>query len=37
MRGVVTDFVLNKRMAFQLEGDYNRVDIDFNGKEDQSL
>ena len=30
MHGVVTDFVSNKRMAFHLEGYYNKVDVDFN-------
>ena len=29
LRGVVTDFVPNKRMAFHLEGDFNIVDVTF--------
>jgi carbon monoxide dehydrogenase subunit G len=33
MRGVVTDFVSNKRMAFHLEGDYKTVDVDFTLEE----
>jgi carbon monoxide dehydrogenase subunit G len=33
MRGVVTDFVSNERLAFHLEGDYNTVDVDFTLEE----
>ena len=35
MHGVVTDFVSNKRLAFQLDGDFNSVEVDFTleGKE----
>jgi len=33
MRGVVTEFVLNKRFAVHLEGDFNSVVVSFNLKE----
>lgn len=33
MRGVVTDFVPNERMAFHLEGDYNIADVAFTLEE----
>jgi carbon monoxide dehydrogenase subunit G len=29
LRGVVTDFVLNKRISFHLEGDFNTVDVSY--------
>jgi len=31
--GVVTDFVLNKRLAFHLEGDFNTVDVSYTLEE----
>mgnify|MGYP003912503303 FL=1 len=36
MRGVVTDFVKNERIAFHLEGDFGTVEVDFTleGKEE---
>ena len=33
MRGVVTDFVPNKRIAFYLEGDFNSTQVDFTLEE----
>ena len=29
MRGIVTEFVPNEKLAFHLEGDYNIVDVNF--------
>ncbi len=37
MRGVITDFVSNKRLAFHLEGDFNTVDVDFTLKEHKGI
>jgi uncharacterized protein YndB with AHSA1/START domain len=37
MRGVVTDFVSNKRLAFHLEGDYNTVDVSYTLEENGKL
>ena len=37
MHGVVTNFVLNKRIAFHLEGDFNSVDVDFTLEEKDGI
>jgi uncharacterized protein YndB with AHSA1/START domain len=33
LRGIVTDFVLNKRITFHLEGDFNVVDVSYSLEE----
>lgn len=33
MRGVVTDFVSNKRLAFHLEGEFNSVEVNYTLQE----
>jgi uncharacterized protein YndB with AHSA1/START domain len=37
MRGVVTDFVSNKRLAFHLEGDFNTAEVDFTLEEKEGM
>lgn len=37
MRGVVVDFVQDKRMAFHLEGDFNTVDVSYTLEERASF
>ncbi len=37
LRGVVTDFVSGKRLAFHLEGDYNTVEVSYTLEEQGEL
>jgi len=37
MRGVVTEFIPNKRIAFYLSGDFNSVKVDFSLEESEGI
>ena len=37
MRGVITEFISNKRLAFHLEGDFNSTEVDFTLEEKDGI